>query len=351
MSEARGSRRALRLLQVGMGGWGRDWAWRIVPGVKAVKLVGCVDVNPKALALTMKQVGLPAECCFTSLDAALETTRPDAVLITTLLPGHVPVVRAALEAGKHVLVEKPFARRVADARRLVQLADERDLVLMVSQNYRFFPAVRAVARLVKDAPLGEVGQVWIDFRRYSPVGPNAPGSHHTIEEPLLVDMSIHHFDLLRFILGKEARSVSCYSWNPSWSGFKGAPTAVASIVFDGGLIVSYRGSWISAGSSTPWAGEWRMEFEGGEVLWTSRGEESGPAEVVVVHHRGGAAERLRVPTMKHIDRWGTLAEFAEAVRKHHEPLSSGRENLGTLALMSAAVESASRRKPVTMRAT
>jgi len=349
MGKARGFR-PLRLLQVGMGAWGRDWAWRVIPGVKSVKLVGCVDTKPESLGLARAQVGVPADCFFTSLDAALEATAPDAVLITTLLPGHVPVASAALEAGKHVLVEKPFARRVADARKLVELAARRDLVLMVSQNYRFFPAVRRVVQLVKEAPLGELGHIWIEFRRNSPVGPNGPAMHHKDDQPLLVDMSIHHFDLLRLILGKEAKSVSCYSWNPPWSGFIGPPTAVASIVFDGGLVVSYRGSWISPGPSTPWAGEWRMEFERGEVLWTSRGENDSLAEEVVVHRRGGAHETMAVPWMKRIDRWGTLAEFADAVTKRREPQSSGRDNLGTLALMSAMVESASRRRPVAVRA-
>jgi predicted dehydrogenase len=349
MRDARGSRRPLRLLQVGMGGWGRDWAWRVIPGVKAVKLVGCVDTNPEALAMTQAQVGMPANRCFTSLDEALEATKPDAVLVTTVLPGHVPIARAALDAGKHVLVEKPFARSVADARKLVQLAAKRDLVLMVSQNYRFFPAVQEVARLVREAPLGELGQVWIDFRRHSPVGPDGPGTHHAYDEPLLVDMSIHHFDLLRLVLGRQARSVSCYSWNPHWSGFSGPPTAVATIVFDGGLAVSYRGSWISVGPSTPWAGEWRMEFEGGEVLWTSRGDDGSSAELVLVQRRGGGQEALAMPSMRFIDRWATLNEFAEAVRQHREPTSSGRENLGTLALMNAAVESASRRRPVLVR--
>src|SRR2546428_13719840 len=110
MTEARPSRRPLRLLQVGMGAWGRDWAWRIIPGVKAVKHVGCVDVNPQALALATAQAGIPPDRCFTSLDAALEATKPEAVLVTTVLPGHVPIARAALEAGKPRPVRKPVSR-------------------------------------------------------------------------------------------------------------------------------------------------------------------------------------------------------------------------------------------------
>src|SRR4029077_13818760 len=158
---------ALRLLQVGMGSWGRDWAWRIIPGVRTVKLVGCVDTDPKALALARAKAGIPAELCFTSLDDALDATRPDAVLVTAVLPGHIPVARTALTAGKHVLVEKPCARCVAEARKRVQLAARRDLTLMVSHNYRFFPAVRKVAQLVREGSLGELVQVSIDFRRNS----------------------------------------------------------------------------------------------------------------------------------------------------------------------------------------
>src|SRR3989475_11787005 len=156
MTEARPSRRPLRLLQVGMGAWGRDWAWRIIPGVKAVKHVGCVDVNPQALALATAQAGIPPDRCFTSLDAALEATKPEAVLVTTVLPGHVPIARAALEAGKQVLVEKPFARRGGGARTLGGLAARRGMGFMGSPNYRFFPAPPAAARPGKGATPGEV---------------------------------------------------------------------------------------------------------------------------------------------------------------------------------------------------
>ena len=341
--------RPLRVLQVGMGGWGRDWAWRIVPGVRSVRLVGCVDLSPQSVELARPDVKLPADRFFTSLERALAATDPDAVLVTTLLPGHVTVTRAALEAGKDVLVEKPFAPSLADAVALVRLAAERGRTLMVSQNYRFFPAVRAVKRVIADGKLGELGQVWIEFRRHSPIGQDGPRTHHAYDQPLLMDMSIHHFDLLRFLLAREANSVSCYTWNSEWTGFTGPPSASASIEFDGGVTASYRGSWISSGSITPWAGEWRMQFEHGELFWTSRGEDSTLDDTVVLRRGGTKAEVLPLPRLRRIDRWGTLAEFADAVRQHREPVSSGRENLGSLALMFAAVDSARKRKPVPVR--
>src|SRR5712692_9560343 len=337
---------AVRVLQVGLGGWGRDWAWRVFPEVAEVDLVGYVDSDPDALELVRERIQMPAGRCYASLETGLEATQPDAVLVTTHLPGHAPIIRAALEAGRHVLVEKPFAPSVAVAQELVRLATSRGLVLMVSQNYRFFPAVRRVARLVKEASLGALHQVSVEFRRWSPLRPDVPPTHHAYEQPLLVDMSIHHFDLMRLILGREPQRVSCEAWNPAWSGFDGPCAAVATIVFDGGLVVSDRASWISAGPSTPYAGEWRMDFEGGEVLWTSRGEDSSDADRVVLRPRGGKPKTLVLPRLRRIDRWASLAEFASAVRSGREPESSGRENLGSIALMTAAVESATRREPV-----
>src|SRR5438874_12133955 len=146
---------------------------------------------------------------FESIREAIVATRPDAVLNTTALPGHVPVTRTALDAGLHVLVEKPFAPSLGAAHQLVDVAAKAGLLLMVSQNYRYFPAPRAVAELVQAAPLGKLHEVSVDFRRYSPAGPAGRGRHHLEDQPLLVDMSIHHFDLLRLILDSEPERISC----------------------------------------------------------------------------------------------------------------------------------------------
>jgi predicted dehydrogenase len=324
-----------------MGGWGRDWAWRIIPAVEEVDLVGCCDSDPAALRLARKEARIPAQRCFASFAEGITSANPEAVLVTTLIGGHVPLVRAALEAGLHVLVEKPFAPKVAEARELVALAEDRGLTLMVSQNYRFFPAVREVARIVREGSLGRLHGISIDFRRVSPQSGNGQSPHHSDAQPLLVDMSIHHFDLLRLIVGAEPSRVSCEAWNPSWSWFSGPPMAVASIVFDGGPVVSYRGSWLSSGQLTPWAGEWRMDFELGEVHWTSRGDDSTLSDVVRVRPRGGEAVEVALPELPRVDRWGALSEFVSSVREKREPETSGRRNLGTLALASAAVQSAS----------
>ena len=313
--------------------------------------MGYVDKDPYALDALRAEAGLPAEVCFESLKEAVDATQPEAVVNTTALPGHAPVTRAALELGLHVLLEKPFAGDLDTARELVDAAASRGLTLMVSQNYRFFPAPHVIAAMVHESDLGKLYEVSIDFRRYSARGVAGPRRHHLEEQPLLADMSIHHFDLLRMVLSREPQRVYCEAWNPEWTVFSGPPVAVASAVFDGGVAVSYRGSWISAAPVTPWAGEWRMEFEHGEVTWTSAADSDPSQDRVAVRRREGDERVLDLPVMAQTGIPAVLAEFAHAIRAGREPETSGRRNLGTIALMEAAIESAANREVVAVRRT
>ncbi|HKW58309.1 MAG TPA: Gfo/Idh/MocA family oxidoreductase [Candidatus Dormibacteraeota bacterium] len=327
-------------MQAGLGDWGHDWAWRVNPSVDEVEVVGYVDSDPAALERISRRLPEASGRVFGALGDAIEATRPDALMVTTTLAGHEPLTRLGLEAGLHVLCEKPFTDNLECARELVDLAAARGLTLMVSQNYRHFPAPRAVASLVDDAVLGNLYEVSIDFRRNDASPPKPLRRHHHDAQPLLIDMSIHHFDLLRMLLRQEPQRLMCQSTNPAWSGFDGPPTANASIAFDD-LLVSYRGSWISAGPQTPWAGHWTMEFERGQLWWTSRGENNGAGDDrVVLRPRRGRPRVLSLPELSRIDRAGTLTEFAMALREGREPESSGRDNLRTLAFTLSAVESA-----------
>ncbi|MBX0326326.1 Gfo/Idh/MocA family oxidoreductase [Oscillochloris sp. ZM17-4] len=330
----------IRIVQVGMGGWGRDWAKMLAGRPELVEVAAYVDIAPEMLRLLQQEGGAPAERCFATLDAALAATDAEAVLVTAALGGHVPVAEAALAAGKHVLVEKPFAPSVAEAARLVAQAEAAGLALMVSQNYRFFPAAQAAAALVRGGELGPVGAVSLQFRRDA--NGREPGhSHFSLRHPLLLDMSIHHFDLMRFVLGQEPTAVSCHAWNPAWSNFAEPAAASATITFDGGAVVSYQGSWVSPASKTLWAGEWQIECAEGVISWTSRDDANTPeGEEVTVRRRGARARRVRLPDMAHWDRAGSMAAFAHAIRSGETPPSSGRENLGSIGLTFAAITSA-----------
>ena len=354
MAAAQAPAGTIRLLQAGLGGWGRDWARRVLPEVGEIQPVAWADPSSASLSLAQRDAGLPTDRCFSTLEDAIAAVdgAVDAALVTTDLPHHAVTVRAALEAGLHVLVEKPFAASVAEGRELVELAEQRGRILMVSQNYRFHGVVRQVVQLVRSGDLGPVQEVAIDFRRLSEYADGVPRRHHLEEQPLLADMSIHHFDLLRLVLGSDARRVDCRTWNPAGSGFSGPPAGVAIMEFVNGVVVSYRGSWVSRGEITPWSGDWRMQFERGEVRWAGRGDRGARQERLCVRRRRGGAgsafeeETVPVTPVQHQDRAGALHEFAQAILQGRAPETSGRDNLGTLALMDAMVTSATREEPV-----
>lgn len=340
----------MRIVQVGLGGFGRDWAKNVIPRVGEVEVVGTADVFEGSRARAIS-AGLTTEGqCHETVEAALEATDPEAVLVTASLVGHVPAARAALESGRHVLIEKPFAPSVAEATELIELADARGLTVAVSQNYRFFPAVQMVRTIVAEKTWGDLHAVEIDFRQRSGAdGVATP--HHALAEPLLVDMAIHHFDLVRTVLGREVTAVDFRTWDPTWSLFTGPSEGVGLIECGPDLVTSYRGSWVSRGVRTAWAGEWRMEFAEAEVWWTSRGDgpegwRSDEVRVRRASTRGTAVETLTLPRMPRTDRAGSLTEFVASIEAGREPGISGRNNLGSLATTYAAVESARTRQPV-----
>lgn len=333
-------RGALRLVQVGFGGWGRDWATRVRISPE-VRVVGVVDAAAEAVHAAGKLYGLRDEAQFTSLGEALANTDADAVLVTAGAAAHTPLVLTALEAGKHVLVEKPFALTLSDAQALVDAAKARSLTLMVSQNYRFFPAAWAVRELVAEGALGEIGSVYTDFRVDMAARLPAGSSYFALPDPLLLDMAVHHFDLARFTLG-EAAAVNCATWNPPGSPFTDAPVANATLELVSGATVAYRGSWLGA-PPTLWSGAWRLEGSSGVLTWTGRNGLDLSGEQVTLNGRG-----VPLPDLPRTGRRGVLREFAEAVQTGREPLSSGRDNLGTLALTLAAIESAKAGRTVSL---
>ena len=329
---------------MGMGGWGRGWmaVTALDPGVDAV---GYVDPAAAARSATLR-AGVGRNRVFPDLETALRAVDADAVLVTTSVAYHVPVALEALAAGLHVLLEKPFAPTLDQAVVAIRAAAAAGRTLMVSQNYRHHPAPRLVAELVAKDEVGAVASVEVDFRRH-PI-PRAPAwakRHRALTHPLLADMAIHQFDLLRFILGREPVWVEMETINPPSSGYRDPPAAFGLFSFEGGIPASYRGSWISSGRQTPWGGEWRLEGADGGLAWASRRDRRVP-DTLRFRTPAGVARPIPLPQLPAVDRAGTLAAFVEAVRSGSEPETSGRRNLPTLALTLAAIQSATERRRV-----
>ncbi len=332
---------SLRMIQVGLGNWGRNWYQYVLHQNPEVTVVAFVDAVESSREIAQKTLGLPAEQVFASLEEALTHVPCDAVLITASLAGHTPVALTALQAEKHVLVEKPFTSTLDEARQIIKTVEQTGRLLMVSQNYRYHPAVQAVREIIRKRELGPVGNVYIDFRRsdFRNRADDDPGAilHRRLWQPLLVDMSIHHFDLIRAVLGQEATAISCHTWNPGWSKYVDPPTGDATVMLEDGAVVSYRGSWVSTGPQTNWAGEWHIECAQGEITWSSRG--AIPDYVTIRPLGQEQAKPIALPDVPFVDRKGSLHAFVEAVKAGQQPECNVWDNFNTLALTLASVAS------------
>lgn len=326
-----------------MGAWGRGWM-DVVNAMPGVEPVGYVDPSPAARGAIVA-AGVPQKAVFASLREALLGAEPDAALVTAGVQAHAAIAHEALAAGLHVLVEKPLASAMAEAAGVVEAAERVGRIAMVSQNYRHHPAPRAVARLIAEGAIGDIIGVEVDFRRPRFRRQDWLEIHQRVPQPLLADMSIHHFDLLRLVLAREPVWAEIEPITSNWGGYSDPPAAYGLLGFEGGVVVSYRGSWISGGRRTPWGGEWRIEGTKGALEWTSRGD-PGVRDRARLRPTGGATRDLELPAIEHLDRDGSLAAFATAVVAGSEPETSARRNLPTLALTYAAVRSATERRRV-----
>ncbi|HUG62022.1 MAG TPA: Gfo/Idh/MocA family oxidoreductase [Methylomirabilota bacterium] len=335
----------VRVIQVGLGLWGLNWAEEVFPQVPDAEIVALVDPSDDALERARAVLGVEPGRCYHGLAEAAAAAPADLVVATVRTQAHHPVVMEALSLGLHALVEKPFASTLAEAREMIASADNRGRVLMVNQNYRFHPAPIYVAGLVAREALGPVNMVSVDFRRH---GPSQGYRYWDMPHPLLADMSIHHFDLMRMVLGSNPKRVSCRTWNPGNTPFVHDPLGVATIEFEDETMVSYRGSWISGGENTPWAGEWSMDCGEGEIWWTSRDQSAGRPpgpDRVTIKRLGEAATEPALPIVALADRAGALNAMLTALATGTPPprFSSGRDNIMSLALVESSILSASRR--------
>src|SRR4051812_25943704 len=126
----------MRLIQAGVGGFGTSWLYA-VRECDGFEHVALVDASAEALAAAGEIAGVPAERQFTCIEEAVASVPADGLIDVTPAPCHESTSIAALEAGLHVLVEKPISDTLGAARAMVTAAERHGRTLMVTQQYRY----------------------------------------------------------------------------------------------------------------------------------------------------------------------------------------------------------------------
>lgn len=322
---------AIRIGIVGLGLRGRQWV-QLLRRVPGYEIAACVDVNGQALREAAVALSIPPQCCYERLEEALDETRPQAVIVATSLDSHVIPSRTVLARRLPLLVEKPFALTVREARGLVALAADARVPLIVGQTYRYTGMTQTLRQFLGTGAVGRVGIVAYQVCR---------GNAHlraavaALPNGVLWELAVHHIDLLRYVLGQEVVAVTAESFALPWSSMRSGPSVHILLTFADGT----RGIYAATFDSRP-ASWLRIVTERG-ILTTWRRW--------LLLTRGGSFPRIVGTAGRVVPEAALLGQLARAILAGEEPECSGRDNLNTVAILEACARSAAEHRPVSPR--
>jgi predicted dehydrogenase len=331
----------IKIVHIGLGIRGSHWL-QFVAEHPDTESVACVDAD--AAALERAKAKVPGKCGFFSgVAEAIATSGANAALITSPSQLHAEHAIAALRAGLAVMVEKPFAASIQQARAILEVAQQTGKQVLVAENYRYWPSERTIRAWVKDGRLGKIDNVTLVDRRNMPARTEGPWLAK-IDYPQLGEIAIHHFDSLRGMLLSEATALSAHVWNPPGSDYRHGACSAATVEM-GGTRVQYLGTM----TSPRYSFSLRLEGSEGE-MWTNR-------KYVFWRAKGKRffkyVKNVPVPAgdEQKYPKGGTtslLDALREAVLRNAVAETSGADNLGTLAMVEAAKRSDAQRRQVAL---
>ncbi|HEY3284986.1 MAG TPA: Gfo/Idh/MocA family oxidoreductase [Armatimonadota bacterium] len=317
----------MRVIQVGVGGFGKSWRLALTTSPD-VEVAALVDISGDNLREAGEALGIPSTRWFSSDHLPWEEVEADAVIHSAPQNVRYQHVMRALAAGKHVLMVKPLSDRLETAIEMVEDAERRGRKLVVAQQMRWHPLILKLRQLVQSGTLGEVGYVHLDF--FFPK--HGYAGSYAQPYPLLVQGSIHHFDLVRWVLDCDARRVWAENWNPSWITGHGIRAGYAAVEMESGVRVLYR-SVPTQSDHHSWLCDWRLEGTKGLATLTNGVVRVNGDEVLALPE-DLPAFNARLPELQQ----EVFRQFAAYLAGREEPTITGRRNLNSLAVSFGAIK-------------
>lgn len=216
---------------IGYGYWGPNLV-RNFAETPGANVVAVADLDPKKLETVQRRY--PAVKITADFKELLTDPSIDAIAIATPVSSHFELGMAALKAGKHLWLEKPMAETSLQARKLVDEAERRGLVLIVDHTFIYTGAVRKMAEIIK---AGELGRIYY----YDSIRVNLGLFQRDVN--VISDLAVHDFSILDYLLNEHPVAVSASGMNH----FPGTPENLAYITlfYDSGIIAHANVSWLA----------------------------------------------------------------------------------------------------------
>ncbi len=336
MTTARTAHDPLRIAVIGVGRIGSMHARLVakeIPGARLASVADTVTATARSVAASL---GVPPR----GVDEAICADDTDAVAICTSTDVHADLILAAAAAGKAIFCEKPISLDLSSVDRAINAAEAAGVLLMVGFNRRFDPAHRAVREAVVSGEIGEPHLVRISSRDPAP----PPLAYIAISGGIFLDMTIHDFDMARFVTDSEVVEVFAHGAvriDPAIAEAGDLDTTVVTLRHANGCLTA-----IDNSRQAVYGYDQRVEVFGSRGMASS---ENPPAHTTVVSTSSGT----RRPALPHffLDRYTPSylhewSAFVDAVRTGAASPVTGHDGRAPLAIGLAAWRSVHEHRPV-----
>ncbi|MFQ5419566.1 MAG: Gfo/Idh/MocA family protein [Anaerolineae bacterium] len=309
---------------------------RCAQAMPDVEMVAVVNHRPESMAAFAETFNIPRQ--YTHLEDLLADGDVDAISINSPNYLHAPQTIAALNAGVHVMVEKPMAMNATEAQMMVTAAAQSSAILMVAHCFRFDPEVQWLQAQVDAGKLGNI----IRSKSYGVHANWGPGGWFTQAQyaggGAIADMGIHALDTVRFLLG-DPQPVSVYAKIGTYYGnFDVDDTGVILVNWDNGTTSYIETGWWQPHADKPNAGTQLYGTKGfGELFPTRLSLPDLAAETVSEVASG--FDFPRTETAGHAKYGVQFAYFIDCIRENRIPIPGGREGMINMKVVDAAYES------------
>ena len=325
----------MKFIVAGIGFFGKKWV-ELLEAHPLASVVATVDRSYAAAEWSRQTRGIP---CFQHLKTAVEEVEAEAVLVVTNPSQHKPLILEALSLGKHVLVEKPMVTSIEEAAEIAVAAKGSTGKVMVAQGYRFLQGAGLVRERLAEGDIGDLQAVKIRFRMHLPdVIADPEHSIYALPHSILLDMSVHHFDLLRFMTQLEVESVLAVEHDTPDNAFKHPSNALCLMRLERDIPVVWDGDWCARGPVTSWEGEWQFVGGRGRLFWDGVLDKTYRTSVRLEVPAQETKELMSIEPVQE-RRILLLEHFIHKIEQGKQPEPSIADNRKTLAAVFGCLDS------------
>lgn len=335
----------LNVVIAGAGKWAQEcWAPLLAAHTDLYRVAAVVDPHdaPGAHRLAAA-IASPAPVVYSSLADALDRHPDlDAGIVVTSPEQHAPTIVELARSGLSVLCEKPLATTSEDLDMILTTVNATGVHAAVIQNYRYQNRIQLARQTLTTGTLGPVRYVAVRFAAdYREPGSWDVGDAHEMDDPLLVEASVHHLDMIRYLTGADIVDVTAITANPDGSSFAGDCIGGLLLRLENGAFALYEATLLAAGSESRWRNEhYRIECAEGVLVC------DGPHVTVI---RGRHIDQTAAPDTDMFDgHRHQLRAFADWHNGGPPMETTVADNARSIAAVFAAIDSSHRGQTTTV---